>query len=399
MASPQSAQDSYAIFQSRLAANWPSLSMADMMASVALAQAFLSDVQDVRVLLTQSAPNISAATATGDALVAQGANVGVRPVPATPTVVALQLSRANPGDTSTTIVVQANTVVSTQGGDGLSVIPQAFSLNSTATISSGQITAPALVQATATTPGSASNVAPNTVVAPVVATGTGVAWTVTNPPQGAGGVLGYTTAGTDGDGPQAGAAGTATFRYRIQAATAPIYSTAAMIAAMIATPGVAIFDAFVLDPQDGTSTLTYRWALVDGSTPGLSGATITAGTPAAAVDAQVRSVLPPNVLPTANAFTVTNLTSVSVSYSADPSQADATLRPQIQAAVVAYIQSLTHGQTPTQFGMQNAVNIATGYVLMNFQLTAATPAIAAAAATQLYRANGTPTAVVSVTRA
>jgi len=311
VASPQNPQDSLSIWQARAAANMPALSLSDMMYGVAFAQSVLSDNQDIRTTLTQNTTNISVLTATGTALDALAANVGLRRIPATPTILTEQFGRANPGDTTTTITIPAGQVL-TIAGDGVTVIPQAFSTNSTATISSGSAT-PVTVSMTATTAGSAGNVAPNSVTVPVVATGGAVAWVATNPAQGTGGVLGYSTAGTDGEYPSPGA-GDVKLQARIQANTQPIYSSAAVTNAILAIP--AVTDALVVDPQSGNGTITYYWAQSDGTTPGLSGSTITAGTLAQTVDNAVRSVLPPNVVPTASAFTVTTLTNVTVSFSA-----------------------------------------------------------------------------------
>jgi len=396
MAAPQPPQDSYAQWVARIGANAPALSLSDMMYSVAFTQSILSDNQDIRVLLTQSAPNISVLSAVGPALDALAANVGLKRIPATPTVLTLQLSRANPGDTSQTLTVQAGSVWSVQS-DGQTTAAVAFATNQTVTISSGSAT-PAAVTATATTAGGVGNVAPGSVVAPVVATGTPVAIVTTNPPQGAGGTQGYTTAGTDGEYPSPGA-GDDRLRERIQAATRPIYSAAAVTSAILSIPGVT--DALVIDPQNGNGTIQYLWALADGTVPGLVGSTITAGTLAATVDATVRGVLPPNVVPTASAFAVTTLTNITVTFSAPATVATATITPQIQAAIVAYVNGLPHGQVPTPFGIIGAVNAATGYVLTiggNLTVTSTTPAIGAVSPTVEYRITGAPASVVTVNR-
>jgi len=393
MSAPQSPQDSYAEWVARIGSNAPALSLSDMMYGVAFAQSILSDNQDIRRTLTQNTSNISVLTAVGMALDALAANVGIRRIPATPTIITEQFSRANPGDTTTTITISAGTVLTTQG-DGVTVIPQGFSTNSVATISAGSAT-PVTVSMTATTAGGAGNVAPNSVTIPVVATGGAVAWTATNPAQGAGGALGYTTAGTDGEYPSPGA-GDVKLQARIQANTQPIYSSAAVTNAILAISNVT--DALVVDPQNGNGTLTYYWGQADGTTPGLSGSTITTGTLAQTVDSAVRGVLPPNVVPTASAFTVTTLTNVTVSFSAPATIATATVTPQIQVAIVAYVNALPHGQVPTVFGIINAVNAATGYVPSNVTLTSTTPTIGAASTTGEYRITGTPSSVVVVNR-
>ncbi len=396
MSSPQSPQDSVSLWQSRVAANAPSLSLSDMMYSVAFAQSILSDNQDIRVLLTQSAPNISVLSAVGFPLDALAANVGLKRTPATPTVLTLQLSRANPNDTSQTVTVQAESVWSVTS-DGVTTAAVAFAINQAVSIGSGS-TAPVTVTATATTAGSVGNVAPGNVVVPVVATGTPVAVVATNPPQGAGGTQGYTTAGTDGEYPSPGA-GDDKLRARIQAATQPIYSAAAVTSAILSIPNVT--DALVIDPQNGNGTIEYLWAQADGTTPGLVGSTITAGTLAATVDAAVREELPPNVVPTALAFAVTTLTNITVTFSAPATVATATITPQIQTAIVAYVNGLPHGQVPTPFGIIGAVNAATGYVLTaggNLTVTSTTPAIGAASPTVEYRIAGTPASVVTVNR-
>ncbi len=397
MPSPQPPQDSLALWQARVSSNIPNLSLSDMMYGVAFAQSILSDNQDIRVLLTQSASNISVLSAVGLPLDALAANVGLKRIPATPTVLTLQLSRANPADTSQTLTVQAGSVWSVQS-DGQTTPAIAFATSQTVTISSASAT-PAAVTATATTAGSAGNVSPGSVIVPVVATGTPVAVVATNPPQGAGGTQGYTTAGMDGEYPSPGT-GDDKLRARIQAATQPIYSAAAVTNAILSIP--AVTDALVVDPQNGNGTITYYWAQADGTTPGLVGSTITAGTLAATVDANVRGVLTPNVVPTASAFAVTTLTNITVTFSAPATVATATITPQIQAAIVAYVNGLPHGQVPTPFGIIGAVNAATGYVLTvggNLTVTSTTPAIGAASPIVEYRITGAPASVVTVNRA
>ncbi|MDB5057278.1 MAG: hypothetical protein JWO59_750 [Chloroflexi bacterium] len=191
----------------------------------------------------------------------------------------------------------------------------------------------------------------------------------------------------------------AQYRQNLNTLLYPKYSSAQGQSAIIAVPTV--FDALIVDPQNGTGAITYYWCDATGAQPGLTYpagvATIAAGSTAALVDAALRAVLPSGVAATPAAFTVTNLTgagSIAATYSADASAQTATLNPQIQAALSAYVQSLTHAKTPTVYGMIQALNTA-GIVLSNFSLTTS---FAAAGSTAIYRSTGTPATVVALTR-
>jgi len=72
--------------------------------------------------------------------------------------------------------------------------------------------------------------------------------------------------------------------------------------------------------------------------------------------------------------------------------------PQIQTAIVAYVNGLPHGQAPTVFGIINAVQSQTGYTLTNVTLTSTTPVIGAPSTTGEYRITGTPASIVTVNR-
>lgn len=136
-----------------------------------------------------------------------------------------------------------------------------------------------------------------------------------------------------------------------------------------------------------------------------------------AVQVAVASVLPPGVTATGAAFTVVNLSNVAVTYSAPAALQTSTLTPQIQAAVAAYVQGngaprsgMTHNSAPNAFAMgssvQTGVNAQTLVALgvpavpslTYFVVTATTPAIGAAGATTIYRLNGVPSSVVTLTR-
>lgn len=192
----------------------------------------------------------------------------------------------------------------------------------------------------------------------------------------------------------------AQYRQQLSVLLFPKYSVSQAEAAILSVPTV--FDGLLVDPQDNTGNVTYYWCDVNGNQPGLtypgSVPTIVPGSTAALVDAALRAVLPVGITPIPAAFTVTNLTSsaaIAITYSADASQLSTTIGPQIQTIVSAYVQGLSHGETPTAFGMISAL-AAAGVSLSDFLLTTS---FSGAANTQIYRSTGAPSTVVSLTRA
>jgi hypothetical protein len=196
-------------------------------------------------------------------------------------------------------------------------------------------------------------------------------------------------------------------RNAILARILPQYGAAALQAAILAAnTSPAVYDAYVLDPQTGSGALTYYWALSDGTTPGLSGGVVTAGTTAATVDAALRAVLPPNEVPTASAFSLTTISAVNITYSVPLSIQSSQIEPLIKQAVVDYINGSTtssppqpgvqHGAAPNATGMQRVVDLETGGVLAFFEITSTFPSTLTASNTALFRISGT--SAVNLTR-
>ena len=382
--------DTVALFQARLQANLPGAAVGGNSMFLAYAQALLAAVDDTNYTIAATAPNLSITTAAGPALDTKAADYGVSRslgVAATGTV---QFS-VNPA-AAATITIPVGTVMQTPG-DGITTIPISVATTAIATISSGQTTSASVaVQALAT--GTTGNAAAGTVTIMATAIG-GVA--VTN----AGALTGGTNADTD-----------PLLRSRSVAAIATKYTTTAIAAAAIAAGA---YDAAAYDPQDGTGRVAYAWCDVLGNTGGLSGAgviptagfstasgTVGAGTLAALIDAAVVAVCPPGITLYRCTFQAGTIFSAAaalpVTYSAPSSLSSSVIGPQIQNAVVAYVQGLLHGQIPTVFGMAQSVQQAVGFTLTNFALGSTTPAIGAASAAALYRATGTAATLVSLTR-
>lgn len=390
--------DNLATFTQRMTANLPSASVGGQSVLLNLAQAFLSADADTQYLIQQATPNLFVTQATGANLDAVVANYGVSRnlgVVATGSVVFSIQAAA-----TATITIPSGTVLSTVG-DGVTTIPQLFVTGATATINISA-TSSNSVAVTATVPGSAGNVlasAISLIVTPV----SSATYTVAN--------ASSTTGGTDPDTDQ-------TLRNKALVAIVGKYTAAQVQAAILAVPGV--FDAYVFDPQSGSGFIYYYWCDSTGAATGTTGGSIVgSGAPdstnylsgatlaglAATVDAAVRAVLPPNITPRiGNAggspdqvFNAVNLTAVAVTWSGPANLQAGTIDPLIQAAVAAYVLALKHNQAVTVFGMSQAVQTALGGVLSNFTLTSTTPSSSGSAQTTIYRLNGSPTSVVTVT--
>jgi hypothetical protein len=214
------------------------------------------------------------------------------------------------------------------------------------------------------------------------------------------------TAATGGSDPDADAV----VRSKVSAIITPRWGTAAVEAAILAVPGV--YDAYVSDPQNGSGVITYYWCDALGNQTNSSYPNM-----ASQVTTAVQQAIPPSVTANSATFSVQNLTSIAVSYSAPSAVQTSTVAPQIQAAVVAYVQGngnprsgLQHNQIPNAFAMGAAVqsglnaqsnaplNVTPVVGLTLFTLTSTTPAIGDASQTTLYRVTGVPSAVVVATR-
>jgi len=214
------------------------------------------------------------------------------------------------------------------------------------------------------------------------------------------------TAATGGADPDADA----TVRSAVSKVITPRWGAAAVEAAILAVPGV--YDAYVHDPQDGSGVITYYWCDVLGNQTNSNYPSM-----ATQVTSAAQQGVPPSVTANSATFTIHDLTAVAVSYSAPAAVQTATVGPQIQAAVAAYIQGngnprsgVQHNQIPLAFAMGSAVqtgvnaqsNAALGTTpvvgLTLFSLTSSTPAIGSASNTVLYRLTGVPSSVIVATR-
>jgi uncharacterized phage protein gp47/JayE len=205
-----------------------------------------------------------------------------------------------------------------------------------------------------------------------------------------------TTGGADAEADTA-------LRARAIAASQVKYSAAALAAAVIAVSGV--WDCWINDPAapPGTdanpggsstagSTYTAYWCDSSGNQPG-------AGSPntgtALAVQNALAAVQDAGLVATLAAFTVVQITAVTVGYRVPASVSTSTIVPAIQNAVVAFIQTLVHNQVPDQSNMYKYVNNAVGGVLTKFTLVSTTPAIGSETHSVIYRCTGTPSSVVT----
>jgi|GEM_PF-6517545 len=386
--------DNVALFQQRITANLPAASVGGQSVLFNLAQAFLSADADTQYLIQQATPSLFVLQATGANLDAVVANYGI----------ARNLGSAATGNVvfsvqvaaTATITVPSGTVVQTVG-DGVTTIAQLYTTQAAATINIGA-TSSNSVAIVANLPGSAGNVAIGAIS--VISNPSSTAsYTVTN--------AAITTGGIDADTDQS-------LRNKAVAAFSSKYTTAAITAAILAVPGV--YDAYVFDPQSGSGFIYYYWCDSAGANGGVSGGSILSGDStnylsgatltglAATVDAAVRAVLPPGITPrignagsAGQIFNAINLTNVTVTWAGPSALQPATIDPQIQAAVAGYVQALKHNAGTTVFLMGQAVQQALGFSLSNFTLTSTTPASSAVAQTTIYRLNGNPTSVVTVT--
>lgn len=364
--------DALARFQARAQSNLPQLAVGGTSVAFNLARAFLSDAEDTRYLITQSAPNMAVSTATGAALDAKAADYGITRGPGTYSTGTVIFSVPS-GVAPVTYTFPAGTVLSTPG-DGVTSQPVYFTTTAATSISSGSSSSPS-VAVQAQKAGSGGTVGAGAISVIVTAGLSG--FTVTN--------AAGTSAAIDPDTDTQ-------LRARIFSTIAPRYAAAALAATALAVSGV--YDVYVLDPQDGTGGLTISWADVLGAQPGATGT---------ALQAAVNAVLPAGIKASAityAAFTIDNVTAMALSYSAPTSVLSSTIEPQIQTAVKAYIQGLVHNQVPTIFGLISYVVQATGYVLFNLVYTSSTPTIVGATPsnTTLWRLTGNAPSVVSLTR-
>lgn len=347
-----------------------------------LALAILSVVNQVSDQIVDAATNISILTASGDALDALGANYGKTRNFGNASVAAVQFTI--PAAVTTVTVIPTATVVQVPAlSTSQPSVP--FDTLQDAIIPIGSTTSN-MVQALAENFGSSGNVVAHTITEMVTSLGAGISVDNPNAVDGAthGGAL--TVLGTD---PQ----DDATFRDTIQPALQQKYGADQDQSTLNALPGV--YDAYVVG--SGTlATINIYWAAQDGTQPP---ATQTA------VDLAIRTVFPVSFIPAYPTFTVTQIASISVTYSAPSTTQSAAIEPLIAQAVVDWIQGNTGSSNPTP-GLRHAQTIVVlqlatyvqkvlGSALTDFKVTSSIPA---AATTTLYRINAGVAAVL-LTRA
>ena len=353
--------DDLARATSRLQVNLPQAAIGGSSSIYNLLSAFMSSKADTDFLIAQSSLNMFLTTATGAALDTKASDYGVSRnlgIPATVTLVFSTQANA-----VTTINIPAGVFVSTPG-DGVTTIAQAFVTQVATTIAAGTNTS-APVPANCTVSGIIGNVATGSVTVVVTPLGP-INYTVTN--------TALATPGTDPDTD-------AVLRNKVLAQLLPKYGTNAISSAILAAGA---YDAYV---ATSAGAITYYYSDILGGQP----AALTT-----AVAAAVVASSPANLATTPAAFTVTNYTaagSIVVTFTAPIAFQGGAYLANVQLAVMAYIQGLTHGQTPNTYGISNYVQSAVGY-LINFNCSTA---FTTATNTALYRATGVASTVVSAT--
>lgn len=345
----------------RLQANLPQAAVGGSSALYNLLSAFMSSKADTDYLIAQSALNMFLTSATGSALEAKASDYGVSRNLGVASVVTLVFSTQ--ANAVTTVSIPAGAIVSTPG-DGVTTIAQAFVTQVATTIAAGTNTS-APVAATCTISGIVGNVANGSVNVVITSLGP-ISYTVTN--------TALTTLGVDPDTDQ-------TLRNKVLAQLQPKYGTLAISSAILAAGA---YDAYI---ATSAGAITYYYSDVLGAQP----AALTA-----AVAAAVVSSTPASLATTPAAFTVTNYTaagSIAISFTAPVSLQNGPYLANVQLAVMAYIQSLVHGQTPTVYGMSTYVQVVVGN-LINFNCPTV---FTTATATALYRATGVASTVVVAT--
>lgn len=405
--------DNLAANQQRLLSNLPSASVAGFSVFNQLLQVFTSADANTQFLITSTGLQMSLATASGAGLVMKASDYGASPSLGNFATInaVFFLPSANAGGT---IPIPVGTVIGT-AGDGYVSQAINFATNAAAEIRTGATYAslvsdgthtPVPLAATAVNPGTNGNVSPNTVTVMVLAIANGIVKVSNNTvvgsivnPNGAG--VGGTDADTDDQ-----------LRAKAQANILTKYGVVAVASALTALSSSGVYCAVIVDPQDGTATITYYWSDINGNQPGLSyGPPInyTNGSLAQLVNNTVRATLPPGVVPTPAALIVIPLTNVTIQYSCSSTIQNTQIEPIIQTAVLQYINGTVGtpfnandintgvgpGQVPTVFGMSQFVQGFTGIQgsLTFFNIISSTPAIGAVGATILYRATGSVTCV------
>jgi len=353
--------DDLARAASRLQANLPQAAVGGSSALYNLLSAFMSSKADTDYLIAQSSLNMFLTTASGSALDAKASDYGVSRNLGTPAVVTLVFSTQ--ANAVTTINIPAGVIVSTPG-DGVTTIAQAFVTQTATTIAAGTNTS-AAVAANCTVNGIIGNVAIGAVSVLITPLGP-IAYTVTN--------TALATPGVDPDTDPV-------LRNKILAQLLPKYGTAAVSAAILAAGA---YDAYV---ATSAGAITYYYSDVLGAQPGAL---------TTAVAAAVVASSPANLAVTPAAFTVTNYTSagtIAITFTAPIALQSGPYLANVQLAVMAYIQSLYHGQTPTNYGMSAYVQAVVGN-LINFNCSTT---FTTATNTTLYRATGVASTVVTAT--
>lgn len=212
-----------------------------------------------------------------------------------------------------------------------------------------------------------------------------------------------TSGGTDPEDDQS-------LRDRGLVATQTKYGPDDMISAIVAVSGV--WDAAILDTTapigseynntgsiTATNSFDYYWCDSSGNQPG-------AGTPntglALAVQNAVTAQKASAIVPVQAAFTVISFTTIYISYRCLPTISPSQIEPQIQQAVLDFVQATKHNTQIDSFSMGAYVQTAVNGVLLYFAFTgynstggtSDVPVIATAGTYTIYRALGAPSSVV-----
>lgn len=373
-----SLSDDFAQFTAILNAVAPQIALTAGGQATSLSLAILSVMNQVSDQVVAASSNISVLTASGSALDALAANYGATRNLGTQAVAAVQFNI--PAIVAAVVVIPTGTVVQVPAL-GASQPAIAYTTLQDATIAVGQ-TISGDVQAQANNAGVNGNVVAGSITQMVTSLGAGIGVVQTNPVDGGtyGGAI--TALGSD---PQTDAS----FRGTIAPLLQQKYGAMQIQQAVLAVSGV--YDCYVV--ASGTlGVINIFWCAQDGTQP--------AGTQTL-VDATVRAILPVSFTPAYPAFTITQITTINITYSAPSATQSGAIEPLIAQEVVQWIQGysgtsnptpgLTHGTTIVVLQLATYVQNFLGGVLTDFKVTSALPT---AATTTVYRINAGVSAVV-----
>lgn len=365
-------------FSTLLNARNPSIALTNGGQATSLALAILSVANQINDLIRAGVNFISVNTATGSALDGLAANYGKVRNTGVQAVAPLQCSI--PAAVLTTTVVNTGFVAQVPGlGSTQPPIPFVTAQDMIIPIGS---TTSNVVAAQAQNAGVSGNVAANQITGILTDIEGGLS--VTNPHAVDGTVYSgiQTVLGVDAEDDS-------DLLGDIQPQLKQKYGAEQIQAVVANVPGV--YDAYVV--ASGTpGTINIYWCAVDGTQP--------AGTQTL-VDLAVRGVLFVSFIPAYPTFTITQITTLAITYSAPTAIQSAAIEPLIQQAVVDWIQSnklitpqtvgLRHGGTIVVLTMGAYVQNKLNNVLTDFKVTSSIPA---AATTTVYRINAGVSAVV-----